>query len=109
MDQKTSIDSTGVSISANRENSVRGLFFDKNKKIFYLPENVHIKFPNILGISAEHCFIYNISKENFEGLKKLRFLNLVHNEIETIANDTFTDAVDLEKILLSKKFKFNFR
>lgn len=101
MNHRTSIDSTGVSISGRRENSIRGFDFDKNKKVFYLPEKIYKIYPNTLGIFASNCLIYNISKENFEGLQKLRYLNLHTNAIETITNETFEDNPDLEKIVLS--------
>lgn len=101
MDTKTSIDDPGATIYS-RDNFVNGLSFRHNVKIFYLPDNVAESFPNLEGYTAWYCSVKEISKRNFNGLEKLKYLSLGGNQIEMIANGTFEDLVNLEFLSLCK-------
>ena len=105
MDESTSISSSGVEI-ANKDESVGGLWFKSNKKIFNLPENVNKKFPNLIGYDAEKCSLSAITKSNFVGLKSLRSLDLEDNQIRKISFDTFEDLYSLERLDLSNLITF---
>lgn len=104
MDQTTAITSDTVKISDAREESISKLWFDHNSKIFFLPIEIHEKFPNLIQINAFNCSISTISKSNFVKLSKLRILYLENNKIEKIDSDTFDDLISLEEIDLSKCF-----
>lgn len=103
MMETTSIDETKVTISSKRNVSVEGLTFSFNRKIFFLPENVNNNFPNLKIYFAENCSIKAISKENFEGLNKLKILRLLFNQIEKISSETFNDLVAIEYLYLGEK------
>jgi Leucine-rich repeat (LRR) protein len=102
MTKTTSINETKVTISSKRDISVEGLTFSVNEKIFFLPENVDNNFPNLRIYCADNCSIKAVSKENFEGLNKLKFLLLQSNQIEKISSETFNDLVAIEFLVLGK-------
>jgi Leucine-rich repeat (LRR) protein len=79
------------------------LNFQPNEKINYLLVKVADSFPNLEMYNALGCSVKEISKENFAGLKKLKFLNLNFNKIERINSETFEDLVTLEELHLGKK------
>jgi Leucine rich repeat len=85
------------------DNLVKGLMFNNNKKVEQLPQHVGENFPNLLGYNATGCSVKEIFEETFKGLKKLKFLYLNENQIETIGLATFEGLVDLEVLWLSKK------
>jgi Leucine rich repeat len=104
----TSIDSPEtIIISSAFDSSMGGLRFDHNKQVYYLPENVGEKFPNLLAHYASFCNVKEISKKHFKNLSKLKFLGLDHNQIETILSDTFEDLIELEILWLSKWLAVN--
>lgn len=86
-----------------RDDTLRGLrFYDNNKRIQFLPVKISEKFPNLWIISAFGGAIRSISKENFKGLRELRWLQLGHNQIVKVSDDTFEDLVSLEGLWLGK-------
>lgn len=108
-----SIYSPETSITLIQERSVRGLEFNGNRNVAYLPINVSAVFPNLIRYSAGNCSIVSITKSNFEGLTNLRELLLYENLIEEIPSKVFDDLTSLEVINLGKFVKvqkklFNF-
>jgi Leucine-rich repeat (LRR) protein len=101
MDKTTSIDFPNTTISKRDEKIVR-LTFYKNKKIFFLPENVSASFPNLTTYDASECNITEIWKKNFQGLSKLNSLSLNNNQIKMIATDTFVDLTLLALLYLGE-------
>lgn len=102
MEKKSRIISTGYEIDTRKIDHVIGIVFDYNFKIFYLPEKVHKKFPNLQGISAENCSVKSISRNNFAKLPSLSVLLLNGNKITAITSDTFVDNINLLFIDLSE-------
>jgi hypothetical protein len=102
MSEKTSINAPNVTISTKRDESISGLNFNYNRKIFYLPIDVAEKFPYLTNYGAMACSISKISKLNFNGLNKLKHLWLFDNQIEKIDSDTFQDLVALETLDLGE-------
>lgn len=102
MTSSTAIDSVGTAIVSARNKNTEALRLSRNKKISFLPENPADAFPNLIFIEAAVCSIKAISKQNFFGLKKLRAVNLVANQIESINSDTFADLLAMERIQLGK-------
>lgn len=100
MNETTEIDSNRFTIVAPRDSTIEGLYFHKNKRIFYLPVNVHQKFPELEVLTASYCSVKQISKNNFKNLKELKFLWLESNQIKTIPRDTFEDLQSLQKLEL---------
>lgn len=98
MRDETKIDSHDFTITSEQGRSVFGLDFESNKKISFLPVNVHKDFPNLVGINASDCSIKSISKDNFRDLRELKFLYLFDNEIETVSPDAFEDLISLEEL-----------
>lgn len=101
MKETTSINSTGVTVSTS-DDSIGALDFEWNKKIFYLPEYLGEKFPNIVVYHAPGCSIKKVSRTNFIGLSRLRVLHLNYNQIEMIKKDTFDDLIALDYLDLRK-------
>lgn len=101
--QQNSISSTGVSLSVATNGSIGFLRFHGNKNVEYLPESVFETFPNLVIYDASFCSITEVYKQNFKGLSKLSWLNLVGNQIEKILNETFEGLKVLMRIDLGKK------
>lgn len=101
MDETTSIDDSGLTIST-RDETVKGLYFSGNRKIFYLPNNIAGTFPNLGGIEACECSLKEITKRNFDGLVELKVLFLDVNQIEKITSDTFEGLLKLEIVNLGE-------
>lgn len=76
------------------------IFIRGNKLASSLPKNVNKLFPNLLGYSVTSCNVGEISKENFDGLLKLKGIYLWGNQIEKIASDTFDSLTSLEVLSL---------
>lgn len=89
----------------NIDSSVQAITFASNKKIRFLPIGVDESFPNLLAYSSEKCALKKVTKKNFKGLKKLKFLNLRFNKIEIIEQNTFEDLPSLEVLWLSMKIE----
>lgn len=102
MDQMTAIDTNDVNVST-RDDSVGGLDLSNNKNIFYLPLKVGENFPNLIVYAAPDCSIKEISKDNFKGLTKLKYLGLGGNHLETIANEIFSEIQSLQVLYMGEK------
>jgi hypothetical protein len=84
MTDQASINSIGFTISTPRDENVKGLSFDTNRNIFYLPENVNATFPNLVIYNAQCCSLTSISYKNFAGLNKIMELYLDENLIQIV-------------------------
>jgi Leucine rich repeat len=98
----TVIDQENVTIAINDE-SFSGVLFWRNKHIVFLPVEVSKAFPNLKSYEAGSCSIKTISKNNFEGLSKLKGLWLQDNQIKRISSETFEDLTSLVVLVLGKK------
>lgn len=95
MDVTTKITNQEVTISSPKNKSMEGLVFFGNRNIEYLPISIYKKYPNLLQIYAEDCSIKQVSKKNFEKLKKIEGVHLSGNQLETLEAGTFDDLVNL--------------
>lgn len=105
MQVRTKIDSKEFAILSTGEPtnlSILGLTFYSNKQVSFLPVQVDVAFPQLVGYSAAKCSIKTISKDNFKNLRNLKDLSLRCNQIETIEKDTFEDLILLEVLWLGK-------
>lgn len=102
VDTSAVIDSDDFTISSDYDDDVDGIDYSSNKKIQYLPVNPATIFPNLAIISASGCSIKSLSRQNFDGLRKLRALYLESNKIERVNSDTFKNLDELEQIFLSE-------
>lgn len=102
MDTVTRIEVPESFALLSRDESIQGLNFHLNQKIYYLPIHVHENLPNLIVYNAEGCSITTIVKANFEKLISLRVLSLNDNNIELISSDTFQDLNSIEWIILRK-------
>lgn len=101
MDDTTTIEAPGISISTTRDEAMGAMGFIANKNISYLPVMAYVNFPNLEIISAYQCSIVEITKENFAKLSFLRALWLGENKISEIKTDTFEDLTSLVVLSLS--------
>lgn len=102
-----SVDKIDYVFSNNtNENVTEGLTFNYNKNARYLPVNISQVFPDLVEISASFCRIKKVTSENFNGLKKVKAINLSKNDLEIIDDDTFSDLISLEWLSLGK-FQYN--
>lgn len=104
---KTMIDSPAYKIKSSNDETVGGVYFKNNKKIYFLPIGVSQSFPQLKTYIATNCSIKTLSKENFSNLKELETLWLYDNEIEMIPADLFRDLKSLKRLFLWKnKIRF---
>lgn len=104
MRKTITIEKSDFFFSQPKDNKVTGFCLENNKKINYLPINLHENFPNLFGLDARDCAIKQIKNENFRGLKFLKILWLSRNQIDIIAKNTFEDLKHLEYVSLGKNF-----
>lgn len=102
MQNMTSIDHFGLTIASVKDDSLNGLTFYGNKKVYFLPINLAKSFPKLVAYGADECSIKIISKDNFKALNKLTYLGLQDNFIERIQTNTFEDLTSLEGLTLSE-------
>lgn len=82
--------------------SIKGISFEDNKKISFLPIKMSETFPDLLIYYAPHCSIKSVSFENFKSLKRVREVYLYNNQIERINTNTFQDLISLEYVSLCR-------
>lgn len=102
MNENTEISSKNFMISSDYNEEVDAIDFVRNKRIVFLPERIHEKFPELKVIEAQSCSILEISAVNFAKLNRLEQLQLQNNQIEKIPNDVFADLTSLTLLRLSE-------
>lgn len=102
MNNATTIDTTNSSFSGSRDDSVREINCSRNKKIFFLPIRVTDKYPDLRSYEAAECSLTTITKENFERMTNLKYLDLIGNQIETIFSNTFEDLLSLNYLRIGR-------
>lgn len=85
-----------------RQDRMERIFFEPNQNVFFLPNYVCNRFPNLVTYLARNCAILDITFENFVRLKKLKTLDLTANRITALQKSAFIDLVSLESIFLGK-------
>lgn len=65
------------------------------------PRKIGMFFSNIVALSAPYSYITEIHKEDFRGLRKLRFLYLGHNFLKTLDSDVFNFIPKLEYLAIN--------
>jgi Leucine-rich repeat (LRR) protein len=101
---KTSIAYDDSVIDSPRNETIRALTFEQNRKILYLPVEIAEVFPNLEAYAAWECSLETVSNKNFKNLRQLKLLNIRNNKISTIEIDTFEDLTQLRELHLSKNF-----
>lgn len=99
---KVTINSLGVKISMQKDNEMVTLNLRFNKKISYLPIEIHEIFPSLIIIEANDCQIKSVTKANLRSLDKIKILWLNNNRIEKISSDAFEDLTSLIELGLSE-------
>jgi Leucine-rich repeat (LRR) protein len=99
---------TTVTVDKSRigSSTLTRLNLEGNSKIFYLPVGLVNEFPQLVEYYAPSCSIKEISKQNFEGLTKLKLLDLSYSSISKITKDMFEDLTSLEKLNLGEFSSF---
>lgn len=92
----------GYFMATPRDETLWAIFYERNKNVEFLPENTKEKFPNLVMYDASHCALKAISKVNFNGLMKLKYIWLGNNSIEVIKDDTFEGLKSLLKLHLGE-------
>lgn len=111
MNGTTVVDAPDYSIitenQSTRDESVKCLYFEHNKKVEFLPINVDKMFPALEVYIAYECSLSRVTKSNFKNLAKIKILTLSYNKIERISTDTFEDLVALIDLDLSEFMKIS--
>lgn len=102
MSGRTAINSTNFVIGDLKFEDVEGIIFENNKDIEYLPYKIYMQLPNLIFYNASRCSIKQVSKENFEILNRLKFIELQLNQIQKISGNTFKGLRSLRHINLSR-------
>lgn len=99
--ESTVIGNSGFILNSPRDESIEVVTFAYNKKIEFLPDSIHLVYPNLKTYDAAACAIKSIKKSNFENLDKLKTIFLDGNLIERIDADTFEGLTEIQEIYLS--------
>lgn len=91
-----------LNVSPSEGEKVHGFSLNDNQFVKYLPENIEKAFPNLVEYSAINTYLESISAANFEGLSKLKKLNLSDNDLSVIESGTFAELTELEQLDLSE-------
>lgn len=102
MDEKTAINATNFVIAELKDEDIGGIDFNYNKAIEYLPYKIYMQLPNLVTYRAQWCSIKQISKQNFEELRRLKNILLNNNKIQKISGNTFRGLEKLIEIDLSE-------
>lgn len=86
-----SITTPDTVLSNPRNDDVDHFEFGDNRKVEYLPINIHDTFPNLAIFNAYACSLKSVSYQHFRGLNKLRQLSLSRNELTSLDEHTFDD------------------
>lgn len=96
-----SIFNEDVHISDEKSECIKGLYFEPNTNIKFLPIKVNEIFPNLVVYAANNCSLSTLKYEHFESLNKLQALSLGTNQISSIESDTFKDLDYLKFLFLN--------
>lgn len=100
--QSTVINATGFKVDIEANEAFTTIDFSFNENIYFLPENISEKMPNLIDYKADHCSVEAISRVNFLNLHKLMNILLSSNQISSIASGTFENLKALKRIELGK-------
>lgn len=101
LNENVTIDGSDFSFAV-RDHRIEVLFFSPNRNVQFLPVKVANFFPHLQHYRASFCFIKVVLKENFKRLSELTILDLSHNFIVAIHDDTFDDLQNVDVIDLSE-------
>lgn len=82
-------------------NTVEGVNIERNKDVKFIPDNLARTFPELTVLQVQFCGVKSIQAKHFENLRKLVYLSLFGNEIETIGSGAFSDLASLQTLYLS--------
>lgn len=94
------ISTKNTEVLAKESQSVKGFYFEFNRKIEYLPVKVYEKFPNLIAYDGAFLALKGIKYQNFEKLEELQYLTLKGNQITYISTDAFKDLTKLKYLIL---------
>lgn len=106
MRDKTVINATNFAIADLKDEDIKGITFEGNKKVEYLPYKIYLQFPNLAEYYAHSCSIKEITKENFENLNRLQNIILSSNHIQMLPGSTFKGLHNLKTVDLSEIFLY---
>lgn len=104
VDNNTAISIDDVTFLSTSNYFVDGIHFNSNKRIVFLPVRIYESFPNLRAYFAGNLNISKVSHKNLQRLSKLEILHLNNNRIEKIRSDTFEGLLKLRIVNLGKLF-----
>ncbi|KAG5669565.1 hypothetical protein PVAND_017452 [Polypedilum vanderplanki] len=81
-------------------NDVEEIHFYNAPNMWRFPKILPSVFINLITIDVQNCNLPNITAEDLEPFKKLKFISLIRNKITTISSGTFKHNPNLEVIRL---------
>lgn len=99
--EMTVINEINVTIADLENSDVKGILFEHNKNVEFLPVNIYRNFPKLEMYSARNASVRELSALNFEMLTKLNYLDLRWNQIEFVPDYCFQGLGELSQIYLS--------
>lgn len=100
--ENTDINIDDVSFLLTSDYSVDGINFNANKKVKFLPVKIFQSFPNLRGYFAGNLNVSEVSHKNLQRLAKLEVLYINNNRIEKIKSDAFEGLLKLRIVNLGK-------
>lgn len=96
------IEVEGTVIRATQDAAtIEGVSIEKNKDVKFMPERLGQTFPELTLLQVQFCGLKSIEAKHFENLRKLLYLSLFGNDIQTIGSGTFGSLPSLQTLILS--------
>ena len=100
IDNRTKILHDNTELSVPKSDCVKGLVFEKNKNIKFLPVNVSKAYPYLNAYFATEINILHLQYKHLNNLDELQSLYLLRSAISTISKDAFKDLTNLKQLIL---------
>ena len=76
-------------------------YIENEPEVEVLIEHISETFPKLMEYHVTFCAVKIISGSHFKGLRRLDYLKLGNNQIETIAGNAFKDLINLRRLELN--------
>lgn len=95
-----------VGVSQNHQTgmtnaAVQALNF-QNQQIDFIPEDIHLFFPNIAAINFNNCPVRSFTKDDLIHFPRLKFFRIGLGQLTRINGDVFKYTPDLEYLALGR-------
>lgn len=90
-----------IKFEPSESEKVRGLRFNDNKNVRFLPSNIAEIFPDVKALTASGTHLNMLSSNDLKGLSKLKYISFANSDLTEIEDGTFKDLNELQELDLS--------